>query len=63
MGQVFGLPMGGTLAHPERHMKLFNREPWLSYPFALPCLAGAALAALGVVLGIFLLREVSDAFS
>lgn len=60
IGQIVGLPIGGFLAHPERHLpSVFNTPFWLYYPFLLPCLAGAAFAVIGVLLGLVCLTEVS----
>lgn len=59
MGQIVGLPLGGLLAHPERHFpNIFNTPFWLHYPFLLPCLAGALGALIGLVLGMIFLNEV-----
>lgn len=58
LGQMFGLPLGGFLAHPERHFPAFFDTPfWLHYPFLLPCLVGAGFAILGVTLGAIFLQE------
>jgi MFS family permease len=61
VGQMVGLPIGGFLAHPERHFpSVFNTAFWLYYPFLLPCLAGAGFALLGATLGLIFLKEVSS---
>ncbi|KAF8330847.1 major facilitator superfamily domain-containing protein [Cantharellus anzutake] len=63
MGQIIGLPLGGSLAHPERHFPSIFEGPgvwgnfWRSYPFVLPCLVGAAFAFVSVVLGTLRLKE------
>jgi len=56
-GQVFGLPLGGYLAHPERHFSIFNHPFWRQYPFALPCFVAAFAAAMSVLMGCFYLEE------
>ena len=59
IGQIVGLPIGGFLAHPERHLpSVFNTPFWLYYPYLLPCLAGGGFAMIGVF-GAFFLKEVS----
>lgn len=61
LGQIIGLPLGGFLAHPERHFpSIFSTPFWLYYPFLLPCLVGAGFAFLGVLLGLIFLKEVSQ---
>ncbi|KAF8310420.1 MFS general substrate transporter [Clavulina sp. PMI_390] len=58
MGQIVGLPLGGILAHPERHWPvIFDSTFWRRYPFALPCFVGAGFALFAVGCGIFLLPE------
>ncbi|KAF8323817.1 MFS general substrate transporter, partial [Clavulina sp. PMI_390] len=53
IGQIVGLPLGGFLAHPERHFpdSIFSSPFWLKYPFLFPCLVGAAIACGAVILG------------
>jgi hypothetical protein len=53
-----GYPMGGFLAHPERHFSVFNTKFWLAYPFALPGFVGSAFSMCAVVVGFFFLKEV-----
>ncbi|KAF8321239.1 MFS general substrate transporter [Clavulina sp. PMI_390] len=58
VGQIVGLPIGGFLAHPERHWsRIFDTAFWRTYPFALPCFVGAGVAFFAVGCGIFLLPE------
>jgi len=52
-----GLPLGGWLAHPERHLGLTGPF-WLRYPFALPCFVGAAFALVASIGGQLFLAEV-----
>ncbi|KAH7103283.1 MFS general substrate transporter [Auriculariales sp. MPI-PUGE-AT-0066] len=56
VGQIIGLPLGGWLAHPERHLG-FTGQFWRTYPFALPCFVGAAFAVLTAIYGLIALRE------
>jgi len=56
-GQVLGLPLGGYLSHPERHLELFRTPFWCQYPFALPCFVASFIALLAVVMGYFYLDE------
>ncbi|KAH7098878.1 MFS general substrate transporter [Auriculariales sp. MPI-PUGE-AT-0066] len=56
IGQIIGLPLGGYLAHPERHVGLTDPF-WEEYPFALPCFVGAAFAVLASTFGYFTIPE------
>ncbi|KIJ40986.1 hypothetical protein M422DRAFT_780622 [Sphaerobolus stellatus SS14] len=56
-GQIIGLPLGGLLAHPERHFSMFRNEFWNSYPFALPCFVTGGFAIFSVILGFIYLPE------
>ncbi|EJD50550.1 MFS general substrate transporter [Auricularia subglabra TFB-10046 SS5] len=58
IGQIVGLPMGGFLAHPERHLGVFfSGQFWKDYPFSLPCFVGAGIAALSAAFGWLFIRE------
>ncbi|KAF8305973.1 MFS general substrate transporter [Clavulina sp. PMI_390] len=58
IGQIVGLPMGGFLAHPERHWpEMFDTSFWLTYPFGLPCFVGAGFAFVSVLGGMLFLPE------
>ncbi|KAF8530544.1 MFS general substrate transporter [Hysterangium stoloniferum] len=57
IGQVVGLPLGGILAHPERHFPLFRSKFWFDYPFALPCFVASAFAICTVAVGCLTLEE------
>lgn len=60
IGQTIGLPVGGFLAHPEKHWhQIFDSEFWHTYPFALPCFVGAGFAFFAVICGLLFVREVS----
>lgn len=54
-----GQPLGGLLAHPERHWSIFRTPFWLRYPFALPCFGAAIVAFVMSAIGYFVLHEVS----
>ena len=59
MGQVVGQPIGGFLAHPERHWpKVFAGTFWAKYPFSLPCFVGAGFALSAVAYAAIVLEEV-----
>jgi len=61
MGQTAGLPIGGFLAHPERHWRrTFDTEFWRTYPFALPCFVGAGFTFFAVICGLLFIREVNS---
>lgn len=62
IGQIVGLPIGGFLAHPERHFPLFQSQFWFDYPFALPCFAASAFAVCAVIIGYLALEEVYIAY-
>ncbi len=54
-----GQPIGGFLAHPERHWpKVFAGEFWAKYPFSLPCFVGAGFALCAVAYATIALKEV-----
>ncbi|KAF8507371.1 MFS general substrate transporter [Hysterangium stoloniferum] len=57
VGQIVGLPLGGLLAHPERHFSLFQSKFWFDYPFALPCFLASAFAICAVAAGYLTLEE------
>ncbi|KAF8513927.1 MFS general substrate transporter [Hysterangium stoloniferum] len=57
IGQVIGLPLGGLLAHPERHFPLFRSKFWFDYPFSLPCFVASAFAICTVAVGYLTLEE------
>ncbi|KAH7344910.1 MFS general substrate transporter [Rhizoctonia solani] len=57
LGQVSGLPLGGLLAHPEERFSWFRTAFWAEYPYLLPCLAGAAFAALSIIPGVIFIEE------
>ena len=57
-GQLVGLPLGGLLAHPERHFTLFQTPFWYEYPFALPCFVASVATGCFVIMGYFTLPEV-----
>ncbi|KZW01590.1 MFS general substrate transporter [Exidia glandulosa HHB12029] len=62
VGQIVGLPLGGFLAHPERHLgSFFSGQFWKDYPFSLPCFVGGAVAALSALFGAVFIREASAA--
>ena len=64
MGQVVGQPIGGFLAHPERHWPtLFAGKFWAKYPFSLPCFIGAGFAFCAVANAATVLKEVSLSLS
>ncbi|KIJ40985.1 hypothetical protein M422DRAFT_780621 [Sphaerobolus stellatus SS14] len=56
-GQIIGLPLGGLLAHPERHFSMFRNEFWNNYPFALPCFVTGGFVIFSVILGYIYLPE------
>ena len=59
IGQVVGQPIGGFLAHPERHWpKTFAGKFWAKYPFSLPCFVGAGFAFSAVTYAAIVLKEV-----
>lgn len=59
LGQVVGHPLGGYLAHPERHWSYFRHSAfWSEYPFVLPGFVASAMTAVVVVLGVFWIEEV-----
>ena len=59
IGQIVGLPIGGLLAHPERHLpSVFNTPFWLYRPYLLPCCAGAGFALVGATLVTVFLKDV-----
>lgn len=59
VGSIFGPSIGGTLVHPtKRFPSLFgNIELLKRYPFALPNMLISALFLVGILSGIFFLRE------
>lgn len=57
-----GLPLGGFLAHPDRHLgSFFSGQFWKDYPFSLPCFVGGAVAVLSALFGLLFIREVRNA--
>lgn len=59
IGQIVGQPIGGFLAHPERHWpKIFAGTFWAKYPFSLPCFVGAGFALSAVAYAAIVLEEV-----
>jgi MFS family permease len=58
MGQIVGQPLGGFLAHPERHFPFLRGIAFFEkYPFELPCIVAAVLCMMAVVIAIFRLPE------
>ena len=58
-GQIVGQPIGGFLAHPERHWpELFAGKFWAKYPFSLPCFFGAGYALCVIAYASIVLKEV-----
>ncbi|KAJ2311814.1 hypothetical protein IWW54_002439 [Coemansia sp. RSA 2705] len=59
MGIVAGAAVGGLLADPANqypnvfgHIKLFR-----TFPYLLPCMVGSVTTMLGLVVGLFKLKE------
>lgn len=52
--------MGGTFSNPaEKYPALFNYALFRTYPYLLPSLTAASVAACGAIFGFFYLEEVS----
>ncbi|EIN05792.1 MFS general substrate transporter [Punctularia strigosozonata HHB-11173 SS5] len=57
LGFVVGPLVGGLLANPGERWIMFSSKLWKTYPYALPCLATAALATLALLAGSLILKE------
>jgi len=58
LGSIIGPLIGGSLSRPaSRYPNFFNYELLREYPYLLPCLLAALIAALGSLFGFFCLEE------
>ena len=52
--------IGGSFSNPATKLpQWFNYELFKEYPYLLPCLMAASFSAVGALLGVFCLEEVS----
>ncbi|KAG8750810.1 hypothetical protein FRC11_010034 [Ceratobasidium sp. 423] len=58
LGSLLAPALGGFLSHPAEHYpSVFGFELFRKYPYLLPCLAGAAFSAIGLIAGVLFLEE------
>lgn len=61
LGAALGPIIGGFLADPAKNYpEYFGKNAFfLKYRYALPCFVGAVFPIIGIIVGIFFLKEVS----
>ncbi|KAJ2459970.1 hypothetical protein GGF42_001135 [Coemansia sp. RSA 2424] len=59
VGSVAGSAVGGIFADPAKvYPGIFgNFRPFIVFPYLLPCLIGASVTALGLLIGFFVVKE------
>ncbi|THG99630.1 hypothetical protein EW026_g2730 [Hermanssonia centrifuga] len=58
LGAIIGPLLGGTFSNPAvKYPRLFNTQLFRTYPYLLPSLTAALVAALGAIFGYFYLEE------